>query len=115
MVILVVVDLNNATLWLFYCTNPHQNYFNQVIFKMDANGSGFLINLKNLPKLACLRMEGFTEKKFREMCILSGCDYLQSVKGMGLITAHKLLRKHSTVRKVCKTCVPWAFVLRRLC
>lgn len=70
---------------------------------MDANGSGFLVDIKSLPKLAALRMEGFTEKKFREMCILSGCDYLQSVKGMGLITAHKLLRKHSTVNKVGQT------------
>lgn len=73
----------------------------QVIYKMDANGSGLLVNLKNLPKLSVVRMDGFTQEKFRQMCILSGCDYLQSVKGMGLITSHKLLQKHSTVNKVC--------------
>ena len=67
---------------------------------MDANGSGLMIDLKYLPKLKGLRMDGFTQQKFREMCILSGCDYLQSVKGMGLITAHKMLKAHSTVKKV---------------
>lgn len=75
----------------------------KVVFKMDANGSGLLVNLKNLPKLSVLRMDGFTEEKFRQMCILSGCDYLQSVKGMGLITSHRLLKKHSTVKKAIGT------------
>lgn len=36
------------------------------------------------------------------MClqILSGCDYLPSIQGLGLRTAHKLLRKYKTVEKV---------------
>ena len=67
---------------------------------MDANGSGLMIDLRQLPKLKGIRMDDFTQQKFREMCILSGCDYLHSVKGMGLITAHKMLRKHSSVKKV---------------
>ena len=75
----------------------------KVIFKMDANGAGLMIDLNQLPKLEGLRMDGFTQQKFREMCILSGCDYLQSVKGMGLITAHKMLRKHSSVKKLIGT------------
>lgn len=28
------------------------------------------------------------------MCILSGCDYLPSVPGIGLTTAHKLMKKY---------------------
>lgn len=32
--------------------------------------------------------------------ILSGCDYLPSVVGLGLKTAHKFLRKYKTVEKV---------------
>ena len=33
--------------------------------------------------------------------MLSGCDYLDSIPGIGIKTAHRLLRKHKTVEKVC--------------
>ena len=32
--------------------------------------------------------------------MLSGCDYLPSIPGVGLKTAHRLLRRHKTVEKV---------------
>jgi 5'-3' exonuclease len=32
--------------------------------------------------------------------ILAGCDYLDSIPGIGIKTAHKLLRKHKSVEKV---------------
>lgn len=35
--------------------------------------------------------------------MLSGCDYLPSIQGLGLKTAHKLLRKHKTVEGVLNT------------
>ncbi|SYW86584.1 uncharacterized protein UHO2_04081 [Ustilago hordei] len=38
--------------------------------------------------------------EFRQMAILSGCDYLPSIVGMGLKNAHRLLRRHKTVDKV---------------
>lgn len=34
------------------------------------------------------------------MKILSGCDYLPSIVGLGIKTAHKFLRKYKTVEKV---------------
>jgi 5'-3' exonuclease len=37
--------------------------------------------------------------------ILAGCDYLDSIPGIGIKTAHKLLRKHKTVEKVIYDCV----------
>jgi len=38
-------------------------------------------------------LRGFTDDDFRHMAILSGCDYLPSITGVGLITAYRLLRK----------------------
>ena len=38
-------------------------------------------------------MQGFTQDSFRQMCILSGCDYLSSVPGVGLGKALKFMRK----------------------
>ena len=49
-----------------------------------------------------LSMQGFTPESFRQMCILSGCDYLSSVPGVGLGKASKLMRKFNhNPYKVC--------------
>ena len=40
-------------------------------------------------------LQNFTLDEFRHMCILSGCDYLPSVPGIGLTTAHKLMKKYA--------------------
>ena len=40
-----------------------------------------------------ITLHGWTDEDFRHMAILSGCDYLASINGVGLITAHKLLSK----------------------
>ena len=75
-------------------------YLFQVIFKMDAFGHGVTVDLADLSKLTNLKLHEFTQEKFRHMCILSGCDYLPSVKGVGLHKAIKLLRKSSSIDKV---------------
>ncbi|KIK93415.1 hypothetical protein PAXRUDRAFT_829024 [Paxillus rubicundulus Ve08.2h10] len=43
---------------------------------------------------------GWTDSQFRAMAILSGCDYLPSIPGVGLKTAWSLLRKHRTVEQL---------------
>lgn len=37
---------------------------------------------------------------FLELCIFSGCDYLPSIKGIGLATACKLLIQYNDIFKV---------------
>ncbi|KAI4291726.1 exonuclease 1 [Pancytospora philotis] len=39
----------------------------------------------------------FFARRICDICILSGCDYLDSIKGVGLQTAHKKLRELDTV------------------
>ena len=63
----------------------------QVILKMDKQGNGLEIDQNNLGRCRSLG-NIFTEEKFRHMCILSGCDYLASLHGIGLGKACKLLR-----------------------
>lgn len=75
----------------------------KVIFKMDAYGHGVAVDLADLSKLTKLKLHEFTQEKFRHMCILSGCDYLPSIKGIGLQTAIKLLRKSSSVHKLIRS------------
>jgi exonuclease-1 len=45
---------------------------------------------------------GWSDAQFRAMAMLSGCDYLDSISGVGLKTACSLLRKHRTVENVIK-------------
>ncbi|KFW00244.1 Exonuclease 1 [Eurypyga helias] len=63
----------------------------KVFLKIDKFGNGLEINqaqLGNCKQLGSI----FTEEKFRYMCILSGCDYLPSIHGIGLAKACKLLK-----------------------
>lgn len=47
-----------------------------------------------------LDLKGCTLKRFRQICILSGCDYVTSVPGMGLRTAHRYVLKYGTIERV---------------
>ena len=57
----------------------------QVLFKMTESGSEKLIKREDLN--FALKFKDFTFAKFRHMCILSGCDYASSLRGIGLLSA----------------------------
>ena len=62
------------------------------MFKMDFSGNGVLIEQDKLNTAMDIRADSFTFDKFRYMCILSGCDYLASLYGIGLGKACKLFK-----------------------
>ncbi|NXM86167.1 EXO1 Exonuclease, partial [Oenanthe oenanthe] len=63
----------------------------KVFLKIDKFGNGLEIDQARLGN--CKQLGNvFTEEKFRHMCILSGCDYLPSIHGIGLAKACKLLK-----------------------
>ncbi|KFO92092.1 Exonuclease 1, partial [Buceros rhinoceros silvestris] len=63
----------------------------KVFLKIDKFGNGLEIDQSRLGN--CKQLGNvFTEEKFRYMCILSGCDYLSSIHGIGLAKACKLLK-----------------------
>ncbi|KNC51104.1 uncharacterized protein AMSG_06449 [Thecamonas trahens ATCC 50062] len=53
-----------------------------------------------LARVTALKLATFDHKLFRAMCILSGCDYLPSIRGIGLKTANSLLVKWRSVEKI---------------
>ncbi|CAO2638555.1 Exonuclease 1 [Lemmus lemmus] len=63
----------------------------KVVLKMDQFGNGLEVDQARLGMCKQLG-DVFTEEKFRYMCILSGCDYLSSLRGIGLAKACKVLR-----------------------
>jgi exonuclease 1 len=58
-------------------------------FKMDNMGNGQEVDLDELKKVKCFK--SFTHEMFMTACILSGCDYLDSIKGIGFKKAVKLV------------------------
>ncbi|NXM54710.1 EXO1 Exonuclease, partial [Illadopsis cleaveri] len=63
----------------------------KVFLKIDKFGNGLEIDQTRLGN--CKQLGNvFTEEKFRYMCILSGCDYLPSIHGIGLAKACKLVK-----------------------
>ncbi|KAI0032416.1 PIN domain-like protein [Vararia minispora EC-137] len=68
----------------------------RVLYKFDP-ASLSLVSVSRSDFGAVPGIAGWTDGQFRAMAILSGCDYLPSVNGVGLKTALKLLRKHRTL------------------
>ena len=43
------------------------------------------------------------DKEFIDMCILMGCDYCKSIKGIGPMTSYKLIKKYKTMENYFKS------------
>ncbi|CAL4065400.1 unnamed protein product, partial [Meganyctiphanes norvegica] len=76
-----LIITEDSDLVLFGCKN--------VMFKVDNNGGGVLVEHEKLHSAMNLPRDKYTFDKFRNMCILSGCDYLPSLHGIGLAKAAK--------------------------
>ncbi|KAK0564366.1 hypothetical protein OC844_001755 [Tilletia horrida] len=72
----------------------------RVLFKLESDGSCIEILQSRFTANKTVSFIGWTIQEFRHMSILSGCDYLDSITGMGLKVAHRLLRRYKTVDKV---------------
>ena len=63
----------------------------RVMFKMDKAGNGIEVDLSRLGEVEELNFRNFTDDMLLTCCIVSGCDYLDSIKGIGFKKAHKLV------------------------
>ncbi|KAI0409164.1 hypothetical protein F4802DRAFT_234664 [Xylaria palmicola] len=75
----------------------------RLITKLDQYGQCVEINRRDFNACREVSFVGWDDRLFRQMAILSGCDYLDSIPNLGLKTAHRLLRKHKTVERVVRT------------
>jgi len=67
---------------------------------MDKFGQGVEFQYSMLQQNKDLSFAGFTKQMLLQMCILSVCDYLQSLPRMGLKRAHALIKKFKSYDKV---------------
>ncbi|KAF6764089.1 exodeoxyribonuclease 1 [Ephemerocybe angulata] len=89
----------DSDLLVFGCKN--------VLFKLDTTAHTVVaISRADFGSInnSCsdISLVGWTDAKFRAMAILSGCDYLPSIPGIGLKTSCNLLRKWKTPEQVIK-------------
>lgn len=75
----------------------------RLITKLDQYGECVEINREHFTACREVSLAGWSDREFRMMCILSGCDYLDNINGIGLKKAHGLVKRHSgDVGKVCE-------------
>jgi exonuclease-1 len=71
-----------------------------LLTKLDQYGNCVEVNKADFCACKEITLTGWSDKEFRQMAILSGCDYLSSINNMGLKTAYRMMRKHKNVEKV---------------
>ncbi|KAJ2701525.1 hypothetical protein H4218_001357 [Coemansia sp. IMI 209128] len=75
----------DSDLIVFGCRN--------VIFKMDQYGEATIFDRQRMMEARAVDIRGWSSEQVRRMCILSGCDYLPSVPGVGLKKAHRYVAR----------------------
>lgn len=71
----------------------------RLLSKLDQHGECIEINRADFTACREVSFVGFSDADFRNMCILSGCDYLANIPKLGLKTAYRLVRKHRSIEK----------------
>ncbi|KAJ5816488.1 XPG/RAD2 endonuclease [Penicillium robsamsonii] len=71
----------------------------RLLSKLDQHGECIEINRADFTACREVSLVGFSDPDFRNMCILSGCDYLANIPKLGLKTAYRIIRKYRNVEK----------------
>lgn len=72
----------------------------RLLTKLDQYGSCLEINRRDFGACREVSLTGWSDAEFRRMAIMSGCDYLNGLPGVGLKTAYRLMRKSKTPERV---------------
>jgi 5'-3' exonuclease len=72
----------------------------KMFYKMDKNFKGCEVELANLSECEEYSFKSWTHDKFIQFCILAGCDYLSSPKGIAFKKAYTFFAKYGNVNKV---------------
>ncbi|KAJ2486799.1 Rad2 nuclease [Coemansia sp. RSA 2320] len=75
----------DSDLIVFGCRN--------IIFKLDQYGEAVVFDRKRMFDAKAVDIQGWSSAQVRRMCILSGCDYVNSVPGVGLKKAHRYVAR----------------------
>lgn len=74
-----------------------------LLTKLDQYGECVMVNRADFTACREISLVGWTDKEFRIMAMLSGCDYLPGIDRMGLKSAYRLVRKHKVIDRIIRT------------
>lgn len=74
-----------------------------LITKLDQFGDCIMIRRNDFTSCREVSLVNWSDKDFRIMAMLSGCDYLPGIPSLGLKTAYRLVRKYKTIEKIVQT------------
>ena len=74
-----------------------------LLTKLDQYGECVMIRRQDFTACREVSLVGWSDREFRMMAVLSGCDYLPGIDKMGLKTAYRLVRKHKQVDRVVRS------------
>lgn len=74
----------------------------RVLYKMTSKYEGQLIESKDVLSTKEIEMKGWNFYGFIYMCIMSGCDYLDSPTGIGMKTANNYMNSTPNIKKLLK-------------
>ncbi|QIX00588.1 hypothetical protein AMS68_006105 [Peltaster fructicola] len=72
----------------------------RLITKLDQYGGCVMIRRQDFTLCREISLINWSDKEFRMMAMLSGCDYLAGIDGLGLKTAYRLVRKYKTIEQI---------------
>lgn len=72
-----------------------------VLFKLDNGGNVQEIKLtEHMKEVDAVNFSGWSFEMFQMMCILSGCDYLEGIPGLGIKKSYRLVGECKTFDRV---------------
>ncbi|PTB61988.1 nuclease-like protein [Trichoderma citrinoviride] len=72
----------------------------RLLTKLDQYGNCIEINRRDFCACREISLTGWSDTEFRRMAIMSGCDYLNGLPGVGLKTAYRMLRKTKSPERI---------------
>ena len=72
----------------------------RVFFKMDNYGNGEEIDQADFHNCAEMNLKNWNQNMFLYMCIISGCDYLPNINGIGIKAAHRLVNDYRSYHQI---------------
>ncbi|OQR98931.1 exonuclease 1 [Thraustotheca clavata] len=75
----------------------------KVLFKFNGDGFGEEFRRRYIGANEGLTFIGWSDEMFIQYCVLVGCDYCLSLKGIGPVTAHELVSRCKTPEKISTT------------
>ena len=72
----------------------------QIFYKMKSNLSGHLLSTDSIFNNPKLKMQDWSQDRFIQMCILSGCDFWTSNPTFGIHRAYNYFLKNSNLKNI---------------